>query len=278
MQKLSIRFTALLSLFSVLMFGAVAAQAQFSEEIRPFDFSVDYYKTNGVIAEMLVDRKNGADGKSVFDSSTDPRFTNVRITETFPAYAADGTAIYWNYYATASPDSFLPDADGEAAINTAKNYPLFTFPSEVARGTDRQAALIPVDKFYFATNPIGIAQKILVDFNNSISRSGQKTLNLLAQRNGTTIDGTPIIKTTEELGSLIAEGLVILRQDEKAPYVVAKVMQYPQQGSITPDAFLVYVRRADGQPLPAERHFVTQFECLRNGSRTCFAGTSTTTR
>jgi hypothetical protein len=277
MQKLSINLGLALSLFSILLLGLTTTNAQLSEEVRPFDFSNDYYKTNGLIAETLTDRKTGVDGKSVFDSSADPRFSNIRITETLPAYSADGSPIFWNYYGTATKDSFMPDATGAAAVIVAKNYPLFIFPSSMLRGIDRQAALIPVDSDYFVTNPIGIARRILVEFNDRISRSGQKTLNLLTQQNGTSIDGTPIIRTSEELGNLIADGLVTLREDENAPYAVAKVMQYPQLGSITPDAFLVYVRQVDGQPLTAERHFVTQFQCLQNGSRTCF-GTMTTTR
>ena len=262
---------------SILLFGLTAANAQLSAELRPFDFTNDYYKTNGIIAETLVDRKNGADGQSVFDMPTDSsRFTNVRITATLPAYAAYGISIYWNYYARAFSESFINNDSGAAAIQTAKTYPLFVFPSAFVRGTDRQAALIPIDASYFEKNPIGIAAVIFVEFNDRISRSGQKTLNLLAQRNGTSIDGTPIIKTNAELGSLVAEGLVTLRTDDNALYSVAKVIQYPDRGGITPDAFLLYVQQADGQPLAAERHFVTQFECLKNGSRTCLAGATAT--
>ncbi|CAN5606576.1 hypothetical protein BH18ACI3_BH18ACI3_13770 [soil metagenome] len=128
---------------------------------------------------------------------------------------------------------------------------------------------------YFQINPIGIAEVIIVEFNDRISRSGQKTLNMLAERNGTSTDGTPIIRTSAELGSLISEGLVTLRLNDNAPYAVAKVIQYPERGAITPDAFLVYVKGPDGQPLDRERHFVTQFECLQNGSRTCLASATT---
>ncbi|HUR97795.1 MAG TPA: hypothetical protein VMZ26_06950 [Pyrinomonadaceae bacterium] len=253
------------SIFSVLSFVPANAQ-QLSEELRPFDFSNDFYKTNGIVTETLFDRKNGADGRSVFDSPEDTgTYSNVRITETFPAYAADGSPIYWNYYASASKESFIPNESGAAAVKAAKTYPLYIFPSAFVRDTDRQAALIPVDSFYFQINPIGIAQVIIVEFSGNISRSGQKVLNMLAQRNGTSIDGTPIIRTSAELGSLVQDGLVTLRGNDNAPYAVAKVIQHPERGGITADAFLVYVKQADGQPLAGESHFVTQFECLKNG-------------
>ncbi len=259
-----------LSLFSILLFGLTAAYAQLSAEIRPFDFTDDYYKTNGIKAETLFNRKNGADGQSVFDFATDAsRFTHVRIIATLPAYTADGSPIYWNDYGTASKESFASNAAGSRAVQMAKTYPVFVFPSAMVRTTDRQSALIPVDKVYFQNNPIGIGEVVAVEFSDRISRAGRKTLNMLIERNGTTIDGTPIIRTMLELKGLAAEGLVTLREVENRPYAVAKVIQYPDRGGITPDAFLVYVKQADGKPLAAEQHFLTRFECLREGSRTC---------
>jgi hypothetical protein len=268
MQSRSIKLA--ISLFSILVFGFTAVNAQLSDELRPFDFSNDYYKTNGVIAETLTNRKNGADGQSVFDFATDSsRFTNIRITATLPAYAADGSSIYWNYYGTASKESFTPDAAGKTAVKMANTYPVYVFPSAVIRASDRQAALIPVDSSYFQTNPIGIAEVVAVEFNDGISKSGRKTLNMLIERNGKSIDGTPIIRTMTELNGLSAEGLVTLRVDENRPFAVAKVIQYPERGGITPDAFLLFVKQADGKPLDAEQHFITRFECLKNGSRSC---------
>jgi hypothetical protein len=268
MQSKSVKLA--LSLFSILLFGFTVVNAQLSDELRPFDFSNDYYKTNGVIAETLANRKNGADGQSVFDFATDSsRFTNIRITATLPAYAANGSSIYWNYYGTATKESFTTDVAGKNAAKMANTYPVYVFPSAVIRASDRQAALIPIDGSYFEANPIGIAEVVAVEFNDRISRSGRKTLNMLIERNGASIDGTPIIRTMTELRDLIIEGLVTLHVDENRPFAVAKVIQYPDRGGITSDAFLVYVKKADGKPLDAEQHFITRFECLKDGSRTC---------
>jgi hypothetical protein len=268
MQSKSIKLA--LSIFSILVFGFTAANAQLSDELRPFDFSNDYYKTNGVIAETLTNRKNGADGQSVFDFATDSsRFNNIRITATLPAYAADGSSIYWNYYGTSTKQSFTTDVAGKNAVKMANTYPVYVFPSAVIRTSDRQAALIPIDGSYFEANPIGIAEVVAVEFTDRISRSGRKTLNALIERNGASIDGTPIIRTMTDLRDLFNEGLVTLRVDENRPFAVAKVIQYPDRGGITPDAFLLFVTQADGKPLDAEQHFITRFECLKNGSRSC---------
>src|SRR5688500_14590652 len=100
MIKNSLRLAAVFSLFSFLVFGVVApSQAQvghvepFAEEVRPFDFTDEYYKANGIVASRLVDRRDGRDGQSVFDQTTDGRFRGVRITATMPGYADDGRAI-----------------------------------------------------------------------------------------------------------------------------------------------------------------------------------------
>jgi hypothetical protein len=271
MKKLSIKLT--LSLFTVLLLGFTVSNAQLAAEVRPFDFNNDHYKRNGIMAEMLLDRKNGFDRKSVIDTPTEPNiFSDVRIIETLPAYAADGSAIFWNRYATSDDGSFTPDDAGAQAKKIAANYPVYVFPSEFVRGTDRQAALININERYFETNPLGIGDLVRVVFNANISRFGQRTLSMLAERNGTTIDGTPIIRTIVELKELERDGLVTLSVDKYAPYAIAKVIQFPERGGITPDAFLEYTKQADGLPLLAERHFLSQFECFQNGSRTCFSG------
>ena len=120
MKYQSINLTVVLSFFSLLLFGFTTSNAQLADEIRPFDFSNDYYKSNGLIAGLLQDRRNGEDRRSVFDTPTDlSKFTNVRIIETLPAYAGDGTTIFWNRYAVATDESFRPDKVGDRAAELA---------------------------------------------------------------------------------------------------------------------------------------------------------------
>jgi hypothetical protein len=263
MKYLSINFSVVLS---VLFFGFITSHAQLADEIRPFDFNNDYYKTYGMIAGLLQDRRNGDDGKSVFDTPTDlTRFSNVRIRETLPAYATDGNAIYWNRYAIAPKESFRADEVGDKTAQIAALYPIYRFPSTSVPGSNRQAALIGTDGRYFEINTLGLGQVINVEFRDRITPGGRKTLDMLAERNGRSVDGTPIIRTMNELKELAKDGLVTLQVDESAPYMVAKVIEFPERGGITPDAFLDYVKEPSGKPLLAETHFITKFECFRNG-------------
>jgi hypothetical protein len=263
MKSLSINLTTVLSL---LFFGLTASNAQLAEEMRPFDFSNDYYKTNGLIAELLQDRRDLDDKRSVFDTPTDPlKFSSVRILETLPAYSLDGGSIYWNRYAIAPKESFRPDDVGDKAAQIASMYPLYRFPSTSVAGSDRQAVLIATDDRYFEIDQLGISNVFTVVFKEKLTPIERRTLNLLAKQNGISLDGTPIIRTMSQLKELAADGIVRLQVDESAPYLIAKVIQFPDRGGITPDAFLEYVKEPGGEPLSAETHFVMKFECLRNG-------------
>ena len=277
MKKSSVSLAVVFSFLAILLVVVAPSQAQVvgvSEELRPFDFTDEYYKENGIEASRLVDRRNGADGQSVFDQANDSRFRDVRITATMPGYADDGSPIFWNYYAGASKESFSSDASGNDAMANAYFYPMYVFPSSMVRNTDRQSALIRMSNSYFEKNHIGISAVFLVDFTiRTATRSGQIALNALAARNGFSRDGTPVIRTLEELESLNAQGLVTVRQaspenSERPSFAVSKVLQNPDRGAIAPDAFLVYIKDADGTPLDSEAHFISIFECNQS-TRVC---------
>jgi len=260
-----------------LLAGTAAAQmqwvGQYAQELRPFDFSDKYYQTNGIYAYTLIGRKNGNDGASVFDLSDYRNYTNVRITETLPAYSADGSSIFWNLYGGATKASLTPDENGANAYTLAENYPVYVFPSTTVKSVDRQAAMIHPDDGYFGKNRIGIGSVIIVEYTDRLfTKQGWRVRQMLEQKNGVSLDGTPIIKTAKDLLGLVSEGFVNLRHPddtERTFFVVAKVIEHPEHGGITPDAFLEYVRQLSGDPLSAESHFLKEFECLREGSSPC---------
>ena len=266
----------LFAFVSLLFLAATASLAQIiADERRPFDFGDKHYVTNGVISEMLIGRKNGADGESVIDFTNDPIYSNVRITATWPAYDATGGAIYWNYYGGVSKAGFTQDDSGPQAVELAYEHPLYVFPSIMFKNSDRQAAMIRVGESYFEKNPLGIAAVFFVAYTDkAFTKAGRMALEPLRERNGLSLDGTPIIRTAKELDSLLDAGLVAIEQpslDEPyhTPFAVAKIVRYPESGGITPDAFLEYVKQSTGNPLDAEVHFVSMFECFKYGGK-CF--------
>ena len=266
--------------WAMVLSGTVSAFSQdttvtvFADELRPFDFSNKYYLTNGVEPEELVNRRSGEDGQSVFDSINDRRFRGVRILSVYPAYNQDGKTIYFNLYAEFFEDGFLADAGGKRAAEMAEFYPLYVFPSSREAGFEnefRQAHLINMrDEGYFEKNPLGLAVQVVVEFTDQISTDeGQKAMADLAEKNGYSGDGTPIIKTVLEIEDLTRKNYVTQRikglNDPSLPsYAVAKVLQNPQRGAIAPDAFLL-----NNLGLKAEQHFVEQFECLQAEGKWC---------
>jgi len=113
----------------------------------------------------------------------------------------------------------------------------------------------------------------------------------LGIKNGLTLDGTPIIKTADELNFLegaqvdtnpipgfsgqlppspacTAEGQEDTGgADGGAVWLICPAIPDPRNGAIAPDAFLDVVRRQDGRPLdPA---IARNFSCLQNTGRFC---------
>ena len=194
-------------------FCCIASFAQFStpgiqpvnddtigRELRPFDFTDKYYSTHGVETAFIINRRNGSDGESVIDFSTDKNHSSVRILATGPAYAYDGSPIYWNLYGEFYKEAFKPGPEGEQARAVAESFPIYIFPSVTAKNQERQAAVIENIDGYFDKNPLGLGIVMVVDYTRPAStREDTLLLDTLAKRNGLSLDGTPIIRTKSEI-------------------------------------------------------------------------------
>lgn len=255
------------SIFSQKSFNGFAGVA---EELRPFDFSDKFYYENGVEPAFILYRHNGADGGSVEDTINDPRFRNVRIRSVFGAYNQHGKIIYWNYYGELFEDGFRRDTIGKQAFQRAHVYPLYIFPSLSEETKFRQAHLINLRDGYFEKNLLGLSVQVLVEFTDRIhTENGRREMAALAERNGVSTDGTPIIKTALEIEGLTQKNYVTqkikgLDNPAEAPYAIARVIQNPLYGAIAPDAFLL-----NDLGLKAEQNFVEQFECLQIEGKWC---------
>lgn len=256
------------SLGSGATFGADSA----AEEIRPFDFSSRYYYDHGIEPSLIVNRRSGDDNLSVLDTTADQRFRGVRITGVFPAYDQNGGLIYWNLYGELYKHSFRGDQTGGDALTTAEYFPMYVFPSDFVRDRQRQASVIDLKDSYFEKNPLGLSVQVEVKFTaRANTDEGQKELSILAEKNGLSLDGTPIIRTVEEIQYLTRQNLVTqifkgLDNPSATSYVVGKVIEKPEAGAIAPDAFLVTVQRADGERFHADAPFIRQFNCLKDSA------------
>lgn len=274
-----------LLVFVFLVLGNISSSAQFepktvmddpgltADELRPFDFSDKYYASNGVMADMILNRPNGGDGFSVADFTSDPRHNNVRILATYPAYGHDGETLYWNFYGQFNKNAFTEDPEGFAAYEIANGFPIYMFPGQ-SRNGDRQAPIIDNLEGYFDKNVLGLGAVMVVEYKDpaSLSKADLAYLQDLSNQNGLSADGTPIIRTISELKQLQRRELVSItpRGDNgrTMPFIVGKVIQYPEY-AVTRDAFLLYTKDVQENPLASEEFFIKTFTCFQENGRAC---------
>ncbi len=244
------------------------------DDLRPFDFSDKYYALNGVRPDKLINRHTGEDGLSIIDAAADQDHNNVRILATRPAYGTEGETLYWNFYGGFFKDGFTGDDAGNAAYNMVYDFPIYIFPGESRSKAERQSPIIDLTAGYFEKNALGLGALMLVEYNYSAVRTKLDVafLEALAKQNGLSADGTPIIRTVKELGQLQRRNLVSITPNDvrgQIPYVVGRVLQYPEHGAIAPDAFLLYTMDAQEKPLESELFFLEKFNCLQKYGSAC---------
>jgi hypothetical protein len=263
-----------------LVTGAAAAPAgavttgddEPGDDFPLFDFTDKFYKRNGIKVEALVGRRNGADGLSVVDNSPDRIHRDVRVTFTLPAYDLNGDTLFWTVNSDLAPNPFTNNKAGREARELAEESPVYVFPirggDPLGVGNNRQANMIDMRHGYFSNNPLGLWVHVFVNWTDAAfdTQAGRDALAELADRNGLALDGTPIIKTDSELKDLTEDGFVTQQKrpvTQQGRWFICPVFKDPRNGAIAPDAFLATVRQEDGTPLPAERHFVEDFESLQ---------------
>lgn len=237
-----------------------------------FDFTDAYYRSNGVDPTQLVGRRSGADGISVVDTAPDATHRGVRSLFTLPAYDTSGGEWFFTVMADLGPTAFTNNAAGRAAKALADSAKVYVFPTrdgdQLGVGNNRQADMIDLSGGYFSDNPLALWLHVWVSYTPKAftTTAGQKALADLAKKNGTALDGTPVITSVSDINSLTQKGFVAQNTrplTAAGRYFVCPVFKDPRKGAITPDAFLANVKRADGTPLPAEQRFANDFVALQ---------------
>ena len=267
------------AMFLVMLAGLAATPVLTRADVqdRLFDFNDAYYFQNGVNAGLIFGRRQvTGNGNSVFDT---PNFwfqRNVRAQRLNPAYADNGKVTFWAVMGDVNNAGFTNDAAGANAKVLADKYVLYVFPTRtgnpIGLGNNRQADIVDLSGGYFSNDPLGLWIHIWISYTDAAfnTKDGQKALADLQKKNGTALDGTPIIKTKSELENLLSKGFAQKRfrnpdGSEGPMYGICPVMKDPRGGAITTGDTLAYVRNPDGTPLEPE--FLRQFESLRTTGR-----------
>jgi hypothetical protein len=255
--------------------------------MNPHDFLDGYYGINGVIGNMIIDRRTGKDFLSVFSWSSDPNHSNIRVTVTLPAYGPNGETRFWYPLGEINDEGFTPDRIGGYAREMANVYPIYVFPRTMHHirfsfTNNRQAALIDDSRdrqYGYKANPLGIRIIVKVDYTEkAFIRAGYELMNYMARKNGLSLDGTPLIKSMDDLIVLKNEGLVALDPIGFADprsfgglFAISPTIDDPTNGVIAKDAFLLTVLDDNSKPLTGELMFADQFKCLQNFGNWCGA-------
>ncbi len=209
-------FLAGLCLVSFALFVSAAVSGP------PFDFSNQFYLQNGIDPSKILDRVGSSASASAFvveNSNPDPTRDNIRITETTGGFDHEGNVLYYTINGMVNPDTFTNNFAGQKAMATANFFSAYIFPKasgnplSPALSNRRQDNVFDTRNGYFEANPLGLWTAVFVSYTPAAfnTAEGQKTLAALAEKNGTDLDGTPIITMAIEVDDLEKKGLVVER-------------------------------------------------------------------
>ncbi len=174
-------------------------------------------------------------------TNTDPTrggaMGGTRATQTTGGFDKDGNLIYYSINAPLPDDRFFTnDAAGARAFTLANSFRAFIFPKQLKGGVmrfdacpvgtqpgtpaaatcivlapppgnRRQDNLFETKNTYFCGNLLGLWLIEMTVFTPaSQTPAGQQALAALAAQNGTSLDGTPVLKTLGQVQGLIDAG------------------------------------------------------------------------
>jgi hypothetical protein len=203
----------------------------------PFDFSDSFYRTNGVDIGHILGRPGNPDRPQahwVLDSSNnDPTRRGVRVLETTGGWDKDGNLIYYSIMGGMIPATFTNDAAGVRARALAEDFRAFLFP-KTTRNADGSVASVRLDpappnrrhdnvfdtkNSYFCQNLLGLWLITMVVYTqdgynawvHNTNPQVHAVMQEIADRNGTDLDGTPILNTVFDIEHLVELGAAEFR-------------------------------------------------------------------
>ena len=211
------------------------------------------YSENGIDSTRIVGRLEGT----------------RRALETRGGYDAAGTPVFFHRFGALRRDGFV----GGAAATSGERFRVFVFPSRQARGQSvalsglRQDPLFDTTPGTLTHNPLGLWRLMFVRFTPAVfsSSEGLQRLEELRKRNGTDLDGTPLLKHVSDVRELEVRHFAVVEPrpedgTQGPPWVIWRLVADPRRGGIPADAPLMLVSRVDGDP--ADREIEQQYLSL----------------
>lgn len=187
----------------------------------PFDFDDSFYRSHGLDPEQFETRLTPQSANATAGVSSDPTRNTTRIMEVNGGYDSVGTLLYYPAPPAFFPaEAFLRNSEGDHAFDIANEFRAFIFPKRdgdmlsPAPENRRQDNVFDTSSGYSTDNPLGLWRITFPRYTDAalLTTEGQAKLEELRQRNGTDLDGTPVIKRLSEIQELEALGFLDLIQ------------------------------------------------------------------
>jgi FtsP/CotA-like multicopper oxidase with cupredoxin domain len=237
-----------------------ASPPDLSWPISSFDFSDAVYLDQGIDPSRIENRLERRPGATATGRVPSADRRPVRALELRGGYDATGCPVYFMARGALPRQGFRTDAAREAADRRR----VYLFPRR-GSGTDlRQDALFDTTS---GVHPLGLWRAAFVRYTQKPfgSPSGLALLDELRARNGTDLDGTPLLKHVSEIASLEKDGFVQLATlsddgSSGAPWMVWPIWADPRRERLPADAYLDVPVRPDGSAVDQE--IEQEFVCL----------------
>lgn len=228
----------------LLMLGCavlLAVPASHADDVQPFQFSDDFYRSHGIEPTMTLDHFVFPDAKfpecaddpdaarcrTRLEAAPDANHNDVRVVETTIGWDHSGNFLSYMAPSKLVPDSFIRDSSGnltpeaQETLDLCNEFRAFLFPKTDADGNfilspglpnRRQDNVFETNGGYFSNNPLGCWRLVFVVWNGS-ELEGEKCQDELAdlkEDNGADLDGTAIINTLSDIEGLAKDNCVTL--------------------------------------------------------------------
>jgi hypothetical protein len=263
------RFAVLTLLAGACVCPSPAARADAKD--RLFDFTDAYYLQNGVDPAAISGRRQPIPPLATTDVPFFSYQSTTRALLTLTAYNDSGSPEFFTVMGGLSALSFTNDAAGRKAKQTADSFAEYIFPGQgtvpLGLGAFRQSSVLDMRNGYFGNNPLGLWVHTWVSYTPKAfsTADGRKALSDLAKKNGVDLDGTPIIRSVNDIDNLFGKGFITKQTrplDDPLRYAICPVIKDPTRGGIAPDQFLSYILKPDGSAL--EPFFLVDFLNLQH--------------
>lgn len=238
-----------------------------------YDFTDAYYVAHGVDPTKVAGRPTGTSAGSAVGPSPDGDHRDVRITALNGMHDDGGKANFFGVLGTLNAGAFTNDAAGRAARQVADKYVAYIFPkagsNPLSPASKREDEVIPLNNGYFSNDPLNLGREAFVNYvpGSMNAGAGKKLRDDLIKRNGVDADGTPFLRTTNDIQDAQKAGIVTvtLRADDGsqgAPWFICATFKDASRGAITRDTTLTYVHNADGTTQAGEQDIKNLFDQL----------------